>query len=57
MRVDIATGYRLEAEDPFLAGQRNFSHLHSAQTGSGDHPDSYVTDRRELFPKVKAAGA
>jgi hypothetical protein len=39
--VDIAMAYGLEDRVRFPTGVRDFSLLHSAQTGSEVHPDSY----------------
>jgi hypothetical protein len=40
----------------FLEGARDFSQLHSVQTGSGAHTASYPMGIRGTFPGGKAAG-
>jgi hypothetical protein len=40
----------------FLVGERDFSLLHSFQTGSGAYPASYPVDTRALFLGVKQKG-
>jgi hypothetical protein len=37
----------------FPAGARNYSHLHSVQTGSGAHPASYSIGTKAISPQVK----
>jgi hypothetical protein len=41
----------------FLGGERDFSLLHSVQTGSGGHPTSYPIATGGSFHWGKAAGA
>jgi hypothetical protein len=49
--VGIATGWTVGAQFP--ARERDYSLLHSVQTGSGVHPASYPMDTGALYPGVK----
>jgi hypothetical protein len=53
--VGIATGRTAEVQ--FLAEERDFSLLHSVQTGSAAHLSSYPMGTVGFFPGAKAAGA
>jgi hypothetical protein len=55
--IGIATGYRLETGVRFPVGARNFSPLHSFQTGSGAYPASYPMGTGASFSWGKEAGA
>jgi hypothetical protein len=55
----IATVYKIGGRGigvRFPASARDFSLLHSVQTGSGAHPASYTMGTRGCFPGGKAAG-
>jgi hypothetical protein len=52
----IATGYELDGSGSIPCRGRDFSLLHSVQTGSGVHPASYTMGTGVFFPGVKAAG-
>jgi hypothetical protein len=54
--VGIATGCGLDVRHSFLGRTRNFSILHSFQTGSGAHPASYPMGTEGSFPGVKRPG-
>jgi hypothetical protein len=45
------------AEVRFLTEARDFSLLHSVQTGTGTHPASYPMGTRGSFPGDKVAGS
>jgi hypothetical protein len=49
--VGIATGYGLEGNVPVPAGARDFSLLHSVQTGTAAHPASYPMDTGGPYPR------
>jgi hypothetical protein len=55
MPAGIATGWTVG--DRFPAGERDFSLLHSVQTGSGNHLASYPMGAGGSFPWSKVAGA
>jgi hypothetical protein len=46
-------GYRLDGRGLIPAEVRDFSLLHSVQTGSWDHPSSYSMGTGGSFPEVK----
>jgi hypothetical protein len=50
-------GCGLDNWGAFLAGARHFSLLRGMQTGSEDHPASYLMGTRDPIPKRKTAGA
>jgi hypothetical protein len=54
--LGIATGFGLDGKIQFLAGARDFSLLHSTQTGSGAHPTSFSMGTGVSFPRVKRPG-
>jgi hypothetical protein len=54
--VGIVSGYGLEAGVPFPAGLRDYSPLHSVQTGSGAHPASNLLRTVAHSPGVKRLG-
>jgi hypothetical protein len=49
MRTGVATGCTAGVQFP--GGERDFSILHSVQTGSGAHLASYPMGRRVPFPQ------
>jgi hypothetical protein len=51
--VDTATCYRLDGRE---ITARDFSFLHSVQTGYRTNPASYPMGTRDSFPEDKAAG-
>jgi hypothetical protein len=53
----IATGYKLDGWSFSPDRDRDFSHLHSAQTGFGAHPASYPMGTWVSFPRGKVAEA
>jgi hypothetical protein len=56
----IAMGYGLDGRGMWVRFPekiRDFSHLHSVQTGSETHPVSYTIYRRSWFSGAKVAGA
>jgi hypothetical protein len=53
--VGIATGWTARVR--FLTGARDFYLLHSVQTVSGTHPDSYSMGTGGYFTGGKAVGA
>jgi hypothetical protein len=55
--VGIATGYVLGSRNSIPEGARDFSFLHSVQTGSGAHQASCSLGTGGSFPGCKAAGA
>jgi hypothetical protein len=54
--VGTATGYGLDGFR-FPVETRDFSLLHSVETGSGAHQPSFPMDTGDYFPGVTAAGA
>jgi hypothetical protein len=50
-------GLHLDGRFRFPAGTRDFSFLHSIQTGTEIHPASYPMVTGGSFPERKAAGA
>jgi hypothetical protein len=56
--TSIVMGYRLDnhgSRVQFPAGQKNRSHLHSIQTGSGVHPASHKINTEVLSPERRVA--
>jgi hypothetical protein len=51
----MVTGYGLDGQGLIPAGARDFSLLHSVQTGSEAHPTSYRMGTRGSFPGGKVA--
>jgi hypothetical protein len=51
--VSILMGYSLDVWGSIPGGARDFSLLHSIQTGSRAHPASYPMDTRDSFHGVK----
>jgi hypothetical protein len=54
--VGVVVGYRLDCWGLFHGRARDFSVLHSIQTGSGAHPSSYSLDTGECFHGIKWPG-
>jgi hypothetical protein len=53
----IAMGYVLDDRGSIRGKARNFSLLHSAQTGIGNQPASYPAGTKGFLPRGKAAKA
>jgi hypothetical protein len=49
--VGIATSAWLDGRGSTPGKDKRLSPLHSVETGSGDHPDSYPMGSRWLFPR------
>jgi hypothetical protein len=53
----VVAGYRLDGRGLIHGRERDFSVLHSIQTGFGAHPSSYSVETGECFHGDKVAGA
>jgi hypothetical protein len=52
-QVGIVTHYGLDDWNSILGRGKTFFLLHSVQTGTGTHPDSYTMGYRFFSPEVK----
>jgi hypothetical protein len=55
--VGIDMGYGLDGRDSIPVQAKDFSLLHSVQTGSGTHPASYAMGTGGCFPGVETSNA